>query len=79
LSKDQHIYDVTIDPRNPGVLYASGFEANVWRSADRGLTWNRVPGFDFKWGHRVIPDPRDPSKIWVTTFGGSVWVGPAAP
>jgi photosystem II stability/assembly factor-like uncharacterized protein len=79
LRKDQHIYDVTIDPRKPGILYASGFEANVWRSADRGLTWNRVPGFDFKWGHRVIPDPVDPSKIWVTTFGGSVWVGPAAP
>jgi len=76
LQKDQHVYDVTVDPHDPRVLYASGFEANVWCSADRGLTWARLPGFDFKWGHRVIPDPLDPAKIWVTTFGGSVWVGP---
>jgi len=38
LAKDQHIYDVSIDPRDPRILYASGFEANVWRSADRGVT-----------------------------------------
>ncbi len=29
-------------------------------------------------GHRVIPDPRNEDKIFVTTFGGSVWHGPAA-
>ena len=26
----------------------------------------------------MIPDANDPSKIYVTTFGGSVWHGPAA-
>jgi len=52
----QHVYDVTVDPRNPAVLYASGFD---------------------QWGHRVIPDPRDPTQIYVTTYGGSVWHGPA--
>jgi len=74
---DQHVYDVTIDPRNPSVLYACGFESAAWRSADRGATWSRVPGYDFKWGHRVIPDPADAGKIYITTFGGSVWHGPA--
>lgn len=74
---DQHIYDVTIDPRN-GVLYAAGFESSAWRSTDRGESWERIRGFNFKWGHRVIPDPRDPEKIYVTTFGGSVWHGPAS-
>ncbi|HXA48648.1 MAG TPA: hypothetical protein VNV86_00020, partial [Candidatus Acidoferrum sp.] len=73
LSKDQHIYDVTVNPRDPRVLYAAGFEGNVWRSADRGVTWQRVPGYDFKWGHRVIFDPYDEKKLYVTTFGGSVW------
>jgi len=77
LTKDQHIYDVSIDPRDSKVLYATGFEGNVWRSADRGVTWKRVAGYDFKWGHRVMFDPKDPLKIYVTTFGGSVWVGPA--
>ena len=76
LSADQHIYDVTVDPRN-GVLYAAGFESSAWRSEDRGETWQRIRGFNFKWGHRVIPDPSDPEKIYITTFGGSVWHGPA--
>src|SRR5262249_14675849 len=73
LSEDQHIYDITIDPEDPRVLYACGFEQAAWRSADRGLTWNRIPGFDFKWGHRVVVDPRDRTRLYVTTFGGSVW------
>lgn len=77
LSADRHIYDVTVDPRN-GVLYAAGFESSAWRSEDRGENWQRIRGFNFKWGHRVIPDPQDPAKIYITTFGGSVWHGPAA-
>lgn len=77
LSADQHIYDVTVDPQNPSILYACGFESSVWKSTDRGESWKRIPGYNFKWGHRVIPDPADASKIYVTTFGGSVWHGPA--
>lgn len=74
---DQHVYDVAIDPRSPDVLYACGFESAAWRSGDRGLSWTRVPGYDFKWGHRVIPDPADARMIYITTFGGSVWHGSA--
>ena len=77
LSEDQHIYDVTIDPRDSKLLYAAGFESSAWRSSDRGETWKRIAGYDFKWGHRVIADPNDAGKIYVTTFGGSVWHGPA--
>jgi hypothetical protein len=74
----EHVYDVTLDPRDPKVIYNCGFENGAYRSLDRGVTWTRIRGFNFKWGHRVIPDPVDPSKIYVTTFGGSVWHGPAA-
>jgi hypothetical protein len=77
LSNDQFIYDVTIDAKNSDILYASGFDSSVWRSADKGKTWNRLKGFNFKWGHRVIVDPLHEDKIFVTTFGGSVWYGPA--
>jgi hypothetical protein len=77
LSRDQHVYDITVDPRNPRILYACGFESSAWRSSDRGETWKRIRGFNFKWGHRVIPDPQNPDRIYVTTFGGSVWYGPA--
>jgi len=74
----QHVYDVTTDPNDPNVIYNSGFESGAYRSTDRGATWTRIRGFNFKWGHRVIPDPADRSKIYITTFGGSVWHGPAA-
>lgn len=73
----QHVYDVTIDPLDPSKLYASGFDASALRSTDRGLSWTRLQGFNFKWGHRVIPDPRDATKVYVTTYGGGVWHGPA--
>ena len=75
LDEDRHIYDVTIDPSDPKILYAAGFESSAWRSADRGLHWTRIPGFNFKWAQRVIPDPLDHNKIYITTFGGSVWHG----
>jgi photosystem II stability/assembly factor-like uncharacterized protein len=77
LAKDQHIYDVTVDLKDSKVLYASGFEASAWRSTDRGVTWARLRGFNFKWGHRVTADPLDRSKVYITTYGGSVWHGPA--
>jgi len=72
---DRHVYDVTVDPNDNNVLYAAGFESSAWRSTDRGKHWARIPGFNFKWGHRVIPDPVDRNKIYVSTFGGSVWHG----
>lgn len=75
LDRDRHVYDVTIDPRDSKLLYASGFESSAWRSRDRGEHWERIPGFNFKWGHRVIPDPENANAIYVTTFGGSVWHG----
>jgi photosystem II stability/assembly factor-like uncharacterized protein len=75
LDRDRHIYDVTIDPRDAKFLYATGFESSAWISKDAGEHWNRIPGFNFKWGHRVTPDPKDPKAIYITTFGGGVWHG----
>jgi photosystem II stability/assembly factor-like uncharacterized protein len=74
----QHVYDVTVDARNPNIVYNCGFETGAWRSTDRGATWARIRGFNFKWGHRVIPDPAEAARIYITTFGGSVWHGPAS-
>jgi len=77
-SQSQHVYDVTIDPRAPDTLYICGFDAAAFRSTDAGLHWSRIRGYNFEWGHRVLMDPNDVSKIYITTFGGSVWHGPAA-
>ena len=76
--ESQHVYDLTIDPKSPDTLYISGFDAGAWRSTDAGAHWQRIQGYNFKWGHRVIVDPQDQSQIYITTFGGSVWHGPAA-
>ena len=43
-----------------------------------GVHWSRIEGYDFKWGHRIILDPNDPAQIYITTYGGGVWHGPAA-
>jgi photosystem II stability/assembly factor-like uncharacterized protein len=75
LDRDQHIYDVTIDPRNANVLYAAGFESSAWLSNDHGEHWTRIPGYNFKWGQRVMPDLEDPTMIYISTFGGGVWHG----
>ena len=77
-SLSEHIYDVTIDPAAPDTLYICGFDAAAYRSIDAGLHWERIKGYNFKWGHRVVVDPNDRSMIYITTFGGSVWHGPAA-
>ncbi|MCK5370116.1 MAG: hypothetical protein KAQ62_16255, partial [Cyclobacteriaceae bacterium] len=76
LTKDQHIHDLTVDQQN-GVFYASGFNSSAYRSEDRGKSWKRIKGYNFKWGKRVQPDPNDPEKVYVITFGGGVWYGPA--
>jgi hypothetical protein len=77
-TKSQHVYDLTIDTKHPDTLYICGFDAAAYRSTDRGVHWERIKGYDFKWGHRVILDPNDSTQIYITTYGGGVWHGPAA-
>jgi len=76
LQKDQHIHDITYDPRNK-TYYACGFNGSAYRSENKGETWSRIKGYNFKWGKRVDVDPSDPEKIYIITFGGGVWHGPA--
>ena len=71
----QHVYDITRDPRT-GTLYVCGFDQGAWRSTDRAATWQRIEGYTFKWGHRVIPDPSSAGDVYITTFGGGLWHGP---
>jgi photosystem II stability/assembly factor-like uncharacterized protein len=77
LAKDHYVHDITVDSRRPQVVYAVGFESSAWRSDDRGEHWKRIKGYNFKWGRRVIPDPLDARKVYIATYGGSVWHGPA--
>jgi len=71
----QYVYDVTIDPWHPGRLYACTFNQAAYRSDDGGKSWKRLKGYDFHWGHRIIIDENDHEKIYITTYGSSVWHG----
>ena len=66
------------------VTYDSGhswtwaFDAGVFRSDDRGKNWRRLKGCNFQWYYRPIPDPVHKGMLYLTTFGSSVWYGPAS-
>jgi photosystem II stability/assembly factor-like uncharacterized protein len=70
-----HVYSVAVDPFDNSVLFIVTFEGAAYRSDDMGATWNKLKGYDFKWGHRPIPDPYDIDRLYITTFGSSVWYG----
>ncbi|RXK53491.1 hypothetical protein ESB00_17515 [Oleiharenicola lentus] len=76
LNTDAHITTLTTDARS-GAHYASGFNGKAYRSLDQGGHWQIIAGFDFKWGQRVEPDPKDPGQIYILTYGGGVWHGPS--
>ena len=71
----QYVYDVTIDPYHPGRLYGCTFNQAAYRSDDGGKSWKKLKGYDFHWGHRIIIDENDHEKIYITTYGSSVWHG----
>ena len=74
-NKDHYVYDVTLDAAHPGRVYCNTFDQGAYRSDDYGRSWSKLKGYDFHWGHRVIIDENDPEKVYLTTFGSSVWHG----
>ena len=70
-----------LHPKRRGWVYMTLTEgapdAGLWLSKDDGQTWKPVDGLPFANIQRVTFDPADESVIYVTTFGGSVWRGPA--
>lgn len=73
--KKQYVYDVTSDPYHPGRVYCNTFNQAAYRSDNYGKSWKKIKGYDFHWGQRIIVDQNDPEKIYITTFGSSVWHG----
>ncbi|HUU27707.1 MAG TPA: hypothetical protein VM123_07835 [archaeon] len=75
--ENAHVYAAAVDPRRPSTIIINTFDSAAFRSDDRGETWYRLEGYTFKWGHRPILDPWHPDMLYLTTFGGSVFYGPA--
>jgi photosystem II stability/assembly factor-like uncharacterized protein len=72
---------------HPGRLWAGAIPAGLFRSDDRGETWNlttalwNVPertrwfggGYDDAGIHSISPDPREPERLFVAISCGGVW------
>ncbi|MEO8762716.1 MAG: hypothetical protein ABI416_00420 [Ginsengibacter sp.] len=65
-----------MDPRDPSKIFINTFHNAAYASKDYGETWQRIPGYRFKWGQRAVPDINHPGMIYLTTYGGSVFYGP---
>jgi photosystem II stability/assembly factor-like uncharacterized protein len=66
-----------IDPKESNVLYINTFQNAAYRSENYGESWKRIEGYRFKWGQRAIPDINNRGMLFLTTYGGSVFYGPA--
>ncbi len=73
-----HVYGIAVDPDHPATLFINTFDSGAYRSADGGKHWQRLEGYNFKWGHRPIIDPHHKGMLYLTTFGSSVWYGPTS-
>ena len=71
-----------LHPKKKGWIYMTLCEgppgAGLWLSKDDGATWTAMNGLPFSNVQRVAFDPANENVIYVTTFGGSVWRGPAS-
>jgi photosystem II stability/assembly factor-like uncharacterized protein len=79
--KGEDCFGATVNPRKPDWVYLcigeGETEPGLWLSKDAGQTWKALEGMPFRNAMRVAFDPKDDSVIYVSTFGGSVWRGPA--
>lgn len=72
-----HVYGIAIDLDHPSTLFINTFDNAAYRTDDGGKRWKRLKGYNFKWGHSPFIDPYHKDRIYLTTFGSSVWRGPA--
>ena len=60
------VQDVEIDPRNPSVWYVATAFGGLWKTTNRGITFN--PIFDNQGSFTlccVVVDPKDSNIVWV--------------
>jgi photosystem II stability/assembly factor-like uncharacterized protein len=74
-------FGATVHPKRPDWVYMCLTESapgpGLWLSKDTGKSWKPFRGIPFRNIQRVSFDDGDDSVIYVNTFGGSIWKGPA--
>lgn len=65
---------LAFDPVTPGTVWAGSYSSGIWRSPDRGATWEErninLENSVNTMIDDVAIDPRDPETVWLGTFGG---------
>lgn len=87
--KSHRHFAVAFHPSRPGWMYmclhasspeiVTPYGAGLWFSANGGEHWEPFSDLPFVRVSRVDFDHVDPDIIYVCTYGGSVWRGPARP
>lgn len=67
-----------LHPADPDLVYHATAGDGLWVSGDGGGSWRRL-GLPFGLIHRVQFNPREPNRLYVTTFGGGAWRGTELP
>lgn len=71
------IGNLTVDPRNPNLVYAAAQTAGVLRSTDGGATFAPIntglTNLRTSRGNGVLVDPRDSTRLYLGTEGGGVF------
>jgi len=66
-----------MEPGSPETIYINTFHNAAYRTDDAGESWKRLEGYRFKWGQKAVPDVNHPGMLFLTTYGSSVYYGPA--
>jgi photosystem II stability/assembly factor-like uncharacterized protein len=63
--------DLTVDPRQPWVVYAGCEVHGVYRSLDRGVTWRKITPDAIRTVTEVVVDPADSRRLYAGTYSAS--------
>lgn len=82
----ERVWHLEPSPTDPNLVYAGVEDAALFRSADGGRTWHELPGLrghgsgpSWQPGagglclHTIVPDPRDPGRMFVAISAAGVF------
>ncbi|MFH1707167.1 MAG: hypothetical protein ABIF71_04540 [Planctomycetota bacterium] len=74
-----HPMSIALHPENQEIVYCGTNAHGLWISLNGGKDWKPFKNVMFSNVQSITFDPKDPTTIVLTTFGGGVWRGPYVP
>jgi photosystem II stability/assembly factor-like uncharacterized protein len=75
---EPHVRDVTVDPKNPDILYVALQLGSIIKSTDRGGSWTLLDKNIDCDVHVILIDPSSPQRLTVATGGHDSRLGNSA-